>query len=50
MRPISALTRLLEERGFDTDVSPCWQGTPFANVLIVARREPIGHLSLRSRR
>ncbi|WP_394826992.1 DUF2062 domain-containing protein [Pendulispora albinea] len=38
IRPISAITRALEAHGFRTEVTPCWQGTPFANVLVVARR------------
>jgi hypothetical protein len=24
--------------GFEVAISPCWQGTPFSNVLLVARR------------
>jgi len=40
IRPISAITRHLEAHGFRTEVTPCWQGTPFANVLIVATRPP----------
>lgn len=38
VRPIPAITRVLEARGFRAEVTPCWQGTPFANVLVLARR------------
>jgi hypothetical protein len=38
VRPIAALTKVLEAEGFECEVTPCWGGTPFANVLIVARR------------
>jgi len=38
IRPISAMTRILEAHGFRTEVTPCWQGTPFANVLVVATK------------
>lgn len=37
-RPVPALAAVLERHGFATSVTPCWQGTPFANVLLVARR------------
>jgi SAM-dependent methyltransferase len=37
-RPIATLTPTLEAAGFDVSVAPCWRGTPFANVLIVANR------------
>jgi SAM-dependent methyltransferase len=37
-RAISATTRRLEARGFEVTVEPCWGSTPFANVLVVARR------------
>lgn len=30
---------VLEKKGLRCTVSPCWAGTPFANVLLVARRE-----------
>jgi hypothetical protein len=36
--PVAALCALLREGGFHAEVSPSWQGTPFANVLIDARR------------
>jgi SAM-dependent methyltransferase len=42
-RPIPALSRVLEDAGFDVKVDPCWGGTPFSNVLLVAtRRESPG--------
>jgi SAM-dependent methyltransferase len=37
-RPIHALTTTLEARGFSVRVEPCWGGTPFANVIVVAER------------
>ena len=36
--PIEALRAMLEADGFKVEVTPCWQGTPFANVLIDATR------------
>jgi SAM-dependent methyltransferase len=38
VRPIRELSSVLEREGFKVDVQPCWGGTPFANVLLVARR------------
>ena len=38
--PISSIVQILKEEGFAASVRPCWQGTPFANVLIIGR--PIG--------
>jgi len=35
---IAALTGKLEARGFAVEAMPCWRGTPFANVLLIARR------------
>jgi 2-polyprenyl-3-methyl-5-hydroxy-6-metoxy-1,4-benzoquinol methylase/uncharacterized protein (DUF2062 family) len=32
------LVPLLEARGFSCGIEPCWGGTPFSNVLLVARR------------
>jgi 2-polyprenyl-3-methyl-5-hydroxy-6-metoxy-1,4-benzoquinol methylase len=29
----------LESKGFSCALSPCWRGTPFSNVLVVATRE-----------
>ncbi len=37
-RPIGELARVLEEEGFAVEVTPCWNGTPFANVLVVGHR------------
>jgi SAM-dependent methyltransferase len=38
VRSIESLTAPLRARGFDVEVTPCWGGTPFANVLVVATR------------
>ena len=38
VRPIASITGPLEAAGFTVTVSPCWQGTPFANVLVVGQR------------
>lgn len=32
------LVPILEKQGFSCTVTPCWRGTPFANVLLVASR------------
>jgi SAM-dependent methyltransferase len=37
-RPLGEITAALEQAGFTTTQTPCWQGTPFANVLIIGRR------------
>lgn len=37
-RPVRHLQAALEAQGFEVSVEPCWQGTPFANVLLDARR------------
>lgn len=37
--PVSLLADLLRRHGFAVSVAPCWQGTPFANVLLSARRD-----------
>ena len=37
-RPISSLREILERAGFVVECRPCWQGTPFANVLVIAGR------------
>ena len=42
-RPIPWLVGILGELGFVTDVVPCWQGTPFANVLLAATRKDPGN-------
>ena len=34
--------------GFDVSVAPMWKGTPFANVLLVARRQATGQASTAS--
>jgi len=36
LRPIRELTDVLERCGFVVDVVPCWEGTPFSNVLLTA--------------
>ena len=36
--PVARLTETLSEAGFAVSIAPCWQGTPFANVLIIGRR------------
>ncbi len=36
--PVAALVRKLQDYDFDVEVAPCWRGTPFANVLLIARR------------
>jgi uncharacterized protein (DUF2062 family) len=38
VRPIACITRVLEAEGFEVEVEPCWEGTPFANVLVIATR------------
>jgi hypothetical protein len=37
-QPIDSLTLTLRREGFEVSVAPCWRGTPFANVLLMARR------------
>ncbi len=37
-QPVQGIEARLAALGFDVEVAPCWRGTPFANVLIVARR------------
>ena len=36
--PPAQLAARLEAAGFAVTAAPCWRGTPFANVLLVARR------------
>ena len=36
--PVARLSDTLRGEGFDVRVAPCWKGTPFANVLLTARR------------
>ena len=40
--PISPATvaATLEAAGFTVSAAPCWRGTPYSNVLLVARRRP----------
>lgn len=38
--PLPALATPLEAAGFAVRVTPCWQGTPLPNVLLVAERQP----------
>lgn len=35
---IAALAATMSRAGFTTETTPCWQGTPFANVLLIGRR------------
>jgi SAM-dependent methyltransferase len=35
---VARLQASLDERGFASSATPCWSGTPFANVLIIGRR------------
>jgi SAM-dependent methyltransferase len=37
-RPVAEITKTLSESGFATTNLPCRKGTPFANVLLIARR------------
>lgn len=39
-RPAQALRQALEAQGLVVDVDPCREGTPFANLLFVARKPP----------
>lgn len=36
--PVTSLVALLEAAGYSVVVTPCWRGTPFANVLLAASR------------
>ncbi len=36
--PVAELAGILEPEGFAVAITPCWEGTPFANVLLSARR------------
>ena len=42
--PPTVLAAALRQRGFQTRIMPCWVGTPFANVLIMAERQPVRDL------
>lgn len=35
--PVACIVQALNEAGLTTSVAPCWEGTPFANVLIIGR-------------
>lgn len=37
-RPVAEAVAVLRAAGFAVEVTPCWRGTPFANVLLIARR------------
>jgi SAM-dependent methyltransferase len=37
-RPLDEICAVLNDAGFTTTQTPCWKGTPFANVLIDGRR------------
>ena len=41
---VSGIVQTLNAAGFSTSVIPCWQGTPFANVLIIGRVIGNAHL------
>lgn len=36
--PLARLASIVEPAGYDITVKPCWRGTPFANILFIARR------------
>lgn len=36
--PLARLVSIVEPAGYDITVTPCWRGTPFATVLVIARR------------
>jgi hypothetical protein len=36
--PVDRLAAVLVDAGFAVSSAPCWEGTPFANVLIIGRR------------
>jgi SAM-dependent methyltransferase len=38
--PIHRIAGVLAAETFAVETAPCWRGTPFANVLIIARRVP----------
>ncbi|MBR0665389.1 class I SAM-dependent methyltransferase [Roseomonas hellenica] len=38
--PLPALAAPLQAAGFAVRITPCWQGTPLPNVLLVAERQP----------
>lgn len=38
VRPIAAITTILEKKGYAVTITPCWGSTPFSNVLVVATK------------
>lgn len=36
--PLTRIAAIIEPSGYDITITPCWRGTPFANVLLIARR------------
>jgi hypothetical protein len=36
-RPLPDIAAVLQDAGFTTTQTPCWRGTPFANVLLIGR-------------
>lgn len=38
--PVGRIAGVLRAEDYDVAVGPCWRGTPFANVLLIARRQP----------
>jgi SAM-dependent methyltransferase len=46
--PVGRLTETLVGVGFAVSSAPCWEGTPFANVLIIGRRAGQAAHSLRT--
>ena len=38
IRPVAKIAAIFEEKGYVVRVTPCWEGTPFSNVLLVATR------------
>jgi SAM-dependent methyltransferase len=46
-RPPRAIAGALRRHGFRVRILPCWQGTPFANVLLFASRSRLPHRTAR---
>jgi SAM-dependent methyltransferase len=40
-RPVQEMVETLVAVGFACDVAPCWEGTPFGNVVIKARKKAL---------
>jgi len=38
--PVTRIASVFRAAGYHVAVAPCWRGTPFANVLLIARRRP----------